>query len=200
MKVVQIKCNEDMIDLDLPIHLRNMKGLLQKHTCKSVNTPIQYLYSWIYEGSTIMCYGWITGEAGDENKHELPPDGHKHIQHIDNSDTQLLFGDIFMVMKQSTICNFDTSEYGLFYHNSFEGFDDCDSSEDSSEDGSEGTDDLNFIVNDSGTSSENYASENEGDSELEEDEEDEEDSELEEDEEDEEDEGVELEEDTTIYT
>jgi hypothetical protein len=149
MKLVQIKCNEDMVDLDLPIHLRNIKSHVTKHTSKAGFKQIKHLYSWVYGDSTIMCYGWITGKQGDENKHDIPPYGDKYVQHIDNSDTQLLYGDIFMIMKQSTIRDFDTSDYGLFYHSCFEGFDECNSSEDGSEDGSEYTDDFNFIVGDS---------------------------------------------------
>ena len=128
MKLVQIKCNGEMNDLDESINLRNIKKVLLN---KSNSTHIQYLYSWDYEGSTIMCYGYNSGSAGNENKHDLPPDGTKHIKSLDNSDTQLLFGDIFMLMKQKSLCDFDTSDYGLFYSVCFDGYDDCVSEDDS---------------------------------------------------------------------
>jgi hypothetical protein len=67
-----------------------------------------------------MCYGCNNGSAGNENKHGLPPDGMKHIKSIDNSETQLLFGDIFILMKQKSLCDFDTYDYGLFYSIQFD--------------------------------------------------------------------------------
>jgi len=129
MKLVQINCKGEMIDLDESINLRNIKKVL---TNKSDSTNIQYLYSWDYEGSIVMCYGYNDGSnEGNENKHDLPPDGTKHIKSLDDSDTQLLFGDIFMLMKQKSLCDFDTSDYGLFYSVCFDGFDDCVSEDDS---------------------------------------------------------------------
>ena len=124
MKLVQIKCKGEMNDLDEPINLRNIKKILTSKS-ESKSESIQYLYSWDYEGSTIMCYGYNSGSAGNENKHDLPPEGIKHIKSLGNSDTQLLFGDIFILMKQKKISNFDTSDYGLFYSLCFGGFDDC---------------------------------------------------------------------------
>ena len=122
MKLVQIKCTGEMNDLDEPLNLRNIKKVL---TDKFNSTNIQLLYSWYYDESTIICYGSKDGSAGNENKHDLPPEGIKHIKSLDNSDTQLLFGDIFILMKQKKISNFDTSDYGLFYSLCFGGFDDC---------------------------------------------------------------------------
>ena len=117
MKIVQIKCNGEMFDLNEHINLRNIKKVL---TSISNSTTIQYLYSWDYEGYTIMCYGYTDGSVGNENKH-APPDGMKHIKTLDNSDTQLLFGDIFILMKKKSLCDFDTSDYGLFYSICFDG-------------------------------------------------------------------------------
>jgi len=127
MKLVQIKCNGEMNDLDESLNLRNIKNVL---TNKYNSTNIQYLYSWDYDGSTVLCYGCKDGSAGNENKHDLPPDGVKIIKSLDNSDTQLLFGDIFILMKQKSLCDFDTSDYGLFYSVCFNGFDECVSDED----------------------------------------------------------------------
>ena len=124
MKLVQIKCKGEMNDLDEPINLRNIKKILTSKS-ESKSESIQYLYSWDYEGSTIMCYGYNSDSAGNENKHDLPPEGIKHIKSLGNSDTQLLFGDIFILMKQKKISNFDTSDYGLFYSLCFGEFDDC---------------------------------------------------------------------------
>jgi hypothetical protein len=154
MKLVKIKCNGEMIDLDEPLNLRNIKKVL---TNKYNSANIQYLYSWNYEGSTILCYGCKDGSAGNENKHDLPPEGIKHIKSLDNSDTQLLFGDIFMLMKQKSLSNFDTSDYGLFYSVCFDGFGDCVSDDDSVSDDclSENSEGNEFIVNGSDSSDQN---------------------------------------------
>jgi len=126
MKLVQIKCNGEMTDLDIPINTKNIrKGLADKSIHRG-DKKLQHLYSWDYEGSIILCYGWINGTAGKENKHDLPASATKLNALLDNSDTQLLFGDIFILMKQGNrFHDFSTSDYGLFYSLCFEGFDDC---------------------------------------------------------------------------
>ena len=159
MKLVQIKCNDEMIDLDEPVNLRNIKKVLTGFHCdsstnsstnSSTKHKIQHLYSWNYDGSTILCYGYYAGKTGNENKHDLPPGGIKHIDSLDDSDTQLLYGDLFILLKTKSLCDFDVSDYGLFYSIFFEGFDECLSDESLSD---ESLDDTNldvdgFIVND----------------------------------------------------
>ena len=111
---------------------------------------IQYLYEWSYEGALVKCYGCLQGKAGTENKHDLPPDGKKQVELIDNSDTQLLFNDLFMVkVKNKQYIDLDIADYGLFYNLCFMGFDDCCTDDDSnSSEEDEGS--LNdFIVTDS---------------------------------------------------
>ena len=70
------------------------------------------------------------------------------VETIDNSDTQLIFNDIFVVrVENKKYLDFDVSEYGLFYNLCFQGFDDCLSDEEHAED--EDNSSLNgFIVND----------------------------------------------------
>ena len=95
------------------------------------NDDIKKLYSWKYEENIIVCYGWYDGEAGFENKHDLPPYGESVFLDEDSS-TQLLFGDIFMICydKDDNIINFNVSDYGAFYNFIFGGFDDCSDTED----------------------------------------------------------------------
>ena len=125
MKYICINKDGTMFDYDNPITTRNIIKTLKTHTSLS----IKHLYSWNYEDSIILCYGSIKGDAGDENKHELPPNGDKHLS-IDNSDTQLLFGKIFIFRKsKSRFRDFNSSDYGLFYTLSFDGFDDCETSD-----------------------------------------------------------------------
>ena len=148
MKFVQIKCNGEMDDCDEKITTRNIKSIFKKISmCKQIN----HLYTWSYDDLSIVCYGNIEGCSGKENKHDLPPNGDIILKTIDNSDTQLLFNDIFIIAKNdNTIVDFDTSDYSLFYSICFDEFDDCYSDEEEldeseSEQGNDSMDD--FIVN-----------------------------------------------------
>ena len=151
MKFIRIKCNEEMVEIDESINLRNINKVLSS---LSNGSKIQHLYTWKYDDSDIVCYGCCKGSAGNENKHDLPPAGEKRINSIDNSDTQLLFGDIYILMKNKKLCDMDVSDYGLFYSMCFEGFDDCVTSDEESSDEELSDEELNdFIVKDDSLSS-----------------------------------------------
>ena len=94
MKLVQIKSDGNMIELDEQFTVKNIRKMMRE---KSKVKKILHLYNWLYEDSMVQCYGCLEGKAGKENKHELPPSGEKMIETIDNSDTQLIFNDIFVV-------------------------------------------------------------------------------------------------------
>ena len=64
---------------------------------------------------------------------------------IDSSDTQLLFGDIFLIKKNKCLADFSVSDYGLFYSLTIDE-EDCFTSD--SEDDDNGSDLEDFIVND----------------------------------------------------
>ena len=165
MKLVQIKSDGNMVELDEQFTVKNIRKMMRE---KSKVKKILHLYNWLYEGSMIQCYGCLEGRAGKENKHELPPSGEKLIETIDNSDTQLIFNDIFVVrVENKKYLDFDVSEYGLFYNLCFQGFDDCLSVNDEEE--IEEEDDNNslngFIVNDE----ESFDSDYDSDYELDED-------------------------------
>jgi len=155
MKYIRILCNVDMDDLDEDINLKIIKKNLTEGSLRKGSKSIQYLYSWPYEDYSIICYGYIDGPAGSENKHDLPPSGIKHNNELDESDTQLLFGDLFILKKNTKLCDFDVADYGLFHSMCFGGFDDCLSDDYSSEsclsDDEENEDKIcidDFIVND----------------------------------------------------
>ena len=96
---------------------------------------MKLLYTWSYEGYEILCYGWSEGEAGLENKHDLPPNGVCDFSDTDSSE-ELLFGDLFIVKKDNgRFKNFEVADYGEFYNIIFGGFDDCDETEDEYSDG-----------------------------------------------------------------
>ena len=84
-----------------PIRIEYIKDNIIKTLKTHTSLSIKHLYSWNYEDSIILCYGSIKGDAGDENKHDLPPNGDKQLS-IDNSDTQLLFGKIFIFRKSKS--------------------------------------------------------------------------------------------------
>ena len=59
------------------------------------NDSLKELYTWNYENTKIICYSWYDGEAGFENKHDLPPGGISPFLEEDSS-VKLLYGDIFL--------------------------------------------------------------------------------------------------------
>jgi hypothetical protein len=166
MKFVKIINNGEMIDMDESINLRNINKVL---SALSDGSKIQHLYTWKYDDNTIVCYGCCKGSAGNENKHDLPPEGEQRIKGIDNSDTQLLFGDVYILMKNKKLCDIDTSTYGLFYTTCFGGFDDCVSSEELSDEELSDEELNDFIVNDDALSTDELDYEPSGDEETDED-------------------------------
>lgn len=183
MKCVQIHKDGTMDDLD--ISLKKLKTLINlKNCCKIIvksaksqgNNSLQELYKWSYEGKSIHCYGWWDGEAGFENKHELPPGGKSNFLEEDSS-VKLLFGDIFLVQcKMGKILDFKVSDYGEFYNCIFGGFDDCDTETDEEDMNTEEEDD-DYVQpsdneNENDTEDEYEILENPSDAELDEDDED----------------------------
>lgn len=167
MKFTQITRNGNMNDCDDSINLRNVKKVMRNISGLS---KISELYEWPYENGVVRCYGNALGTAGQENKHDLPGSGKKMNNSLDNSDTQLLFNDIFLIrIENKKLVDFDISEYGLFYTLCFEGFDECNSDDvTSSEDEGESLDGFvvqDDILDDSGDSDESYELPDQADSE-----------------------------------
>ena len=128
MKVVLIKKDGHMDDINVNFTKKNIIKNLSGITLSQGNGEMKLLYNWVYENEcNIQCYGWCDGEAGFENKHDLPPGGVSKFLDSDSSET-LLFGDIIIVKNlKSKYCNFEISDYGEFYNTLFGGFDDCES-------------------------------------------------------------------------
>ena len=137
MKVVHIYKDDKMDEL-----LIDTVDDLATHSKSQGEGTLQSLYHWKYSGAFIHCYGWYDGEAGFENKHELPPGGTSGFLSEDSS-SQLLFGDIFILKyTDNDLQDFDISEYGEFYNLSFGGFSDI-----SDESESDHSDDMeDFII------------------------------------------------------
>ena len=107
------------------ISLDSVKTYLKKK-----ETP-EILGTYRYKTFTLTLIGYITGKAGMENKHELPPP----------FDNTLCFGDIVLVASvypttYTKPVPFKTEDYEAFYTKMFGGFDDIDS-EDEEEDEAE---------------------------------------------------------------
>jgi hypothetical protein len=91
------------------------------------STPPELIGTWKWNALTLSLYGYKTGKAGTENKHELPPP----------HDTVLLFGEAVVVAtKHNVVVNFTSNEYMKFYNESMGGFEDL-GSEDSEEEDEE---------------------------------------------------------------
>jgi hypothetical protein len=127
-----IRINKDgsMNDIQETITEKNICKKLQNVCTSQGNKKIQELYTWNYNNHKLICYGWIDGEAGFENKHDLPPSGISNFLDEDSS-TILLYGDLFIVYSDNKkFINFEVSDYSVFYSEIFEGFDDCEEEDD----------------------------------------------------------------------
>ena len=84
---------------------------------------------------TLTLFGYTTGKAGTENKHELPPP----------LDTTLYFGDILVIASKKgtswiSPVTFTSEQYEKFYARAFGGFEDLDDEDDDEEDDDEDED------------------------------------------------------------
>ena len=82
-------------------------------------------------GTKLSVWGWRSGKAGTENKHDLPPMG-------DGADEGLLFGDAIVV---SNAGDYTVEQWEVFYDEAFGGFESIDSESEGGEGGDEEADD-----------------------------------------------------------
>lgn len=86
-------------------------------------TPPDEIGTWRWKDHTVHLFGYKTGKADTENKHEIPPP----------HDKVLLFGEAVLfatLNKTGLLASFGTAEYTKFYNEILGGFDDI-GSEDS---------------------------------------------------------------------
>ena len=127
--VVRINIDGSMNDLELTIENRNVVNILNKNANKKGKNNIRQLYSWTKDNKIIKCYGWYDGNHDCVNKHELIPYGSSKFLE-DDSSTILLYGDIYLLCYDNNkILDFSVSDYANFYNEINEGFDDCDTDE-----------------------------------------------------------------------
>ena len=165
MKVVQIFKNGDMCDLDCKFTKKNILKILSGNSKSSGNDSLKLLYTWNIGNTGLNCYGWYDGEAGFENKHDLPPSGSSSFIETDSSE-QLIFGDIFIVKTcKGKYSQLNITDYSDYYNQLFGGFDECNSSDDESLSSEEEDEDYNTEEEDS-TEEELSDNENELDEDL----------------------------------
>jgi len=98
---------------DGSITLSMLQTLMKKKVAPEV------LGNYKYKTQTLFLFGYTSGKAGTENKHELPPP----------HDTILCFGDIILLSSKTehswvTPVAFKMSDYEAFYTKAFGGFED----------------------------------------------------------------------------
>ena len=101
------------------------------------NKNIFKLNIWNYNNSNFVIYGCENGNAGEENKYDLPPP----------IDCELYFNDLYIIkFSNEKIQNLNMEEYNNFYNDCFGGFEDIQSTDNEEEDElSEHSSDRDFI-------------------------------------------------------
>ena len=139
MKILQILPSDETTELMVEIkHMKDVPKVLKEYSDTHKTQP-KKLYSWESEGCKILCYGWCKGKPGQENKHELLPNGTPHNVMLDSSDTQLLFGPLFLLKQTKKLSDLTTEEYGEFYSLMIGGTYDCSDDSDEESEDSEGS-------------------------------------------------------------
>lgn len=138
-KVTEFECNsklnmaKDTLDYSkyFPKNIRRTigKGKLRKK------------HDFEYKNKKVSIFAWDDGEAGDENKHELPPP----------IDKELWFGNSYMIAHiNNSPVDFDENDFKNLMSKEFEEFDDIGSDDSWSDEESVVSDDSinDFIVED----------------------------------------------------
>ena len=93
----------------------SLKKQIKKFLKKKGTGNAQKLGSWTYNNNKVKLYGWEDGNAGKENKHEIPPP----------YDTNLYFGDLLIVNSHgNNLINFTQDDYNNFFEEMYGGFED----------------------------------------------------------------------------
>ena len=163
------------------IELKN-NHCLSKCLKRKGKGKIDNIYKWKYKNLIIHLYGFYDGEAGDENKFELPPP----------KDSELFFGDmLFISYDKDKIDDLILDDFVDFYNEKMGGFENIESSSEGEDDQSEDSESSSEDEDDQSEDSEwnpGSKEESSSDEDFDEDDEEEEEDEEEDDEEEDEDE------------
>ena len=121
-----VKGEVKQVKLPATVTLADVQKSLKKKT-----TP-EHLGTYKYKNKYLQLFGYKTGKAGTENKHELPPP----------HDSMLVFGDILVFTTASEddithVIPFKTEDYEAFYTSAYGGFDSMDEEEEEEEEDEE---------------------------------------------------------------
>lgn len=121
-----VKGEVKQVKLPATLTLADIQKSLKKKT-----TP-EHLGTYKYKNKYLQLFGYKTGKAGTENKHELPPP----------HDSMLVFGDILVFTTASEddithVIPFKTEDYEAFYTSAYGGFDSMDEEEEGEEEDEE---------------------------------------------------------------
>ena len=117
------------------------------------NKNISKINKWNYNNFIYVLYGCINGDAGEENKYDLPPP----------CDCDLYFNDLYFIKyENNNIIDLTIEDYNTFYAFCFEGFESLENTDDEIEEElSEHTSDREFINDDDNISISSETNENE---------------------------------------
>tara|TARA_B100001564_G_C20667843_1_gene684649 strand:+ start:2765 stop:3382 length:618 start_codon:yes stop_codon:yes gene_type:complete len=104
------------------------------------NRHITKLNKWDYNNYEYVLYGCENGDAGEENKYDLPPP----------VDCELYFNELYFIKySKNKIIDLPVQEYEVFYSDCFGGFEDIQDTDDEVDESlSEHTSDKDFINDD----------------------------------------------------
>jgi len=115
-----------------------------------LNRLPEKLYRYDINGIKLILWGYTDGRENQENQHDLPPNAVWFNDLFKKSDTDLLFGDAFVLKYENdSLVDLTKEEYVVYYDKLFGGFEDLGDTDSELSQGSEPTqEDLDFIVDD----------------------------------------------------
>jgi hypothetical protein len=124
--------------LDKRIKLNSLPEKLYRYDIKGIN------------GIKLVVWGYTDGRENQENQHDLPPNAVWYDELFKKSDTDLLFGDTFVLKYENdSWVDLTKEEYAGYYEKLFGGFEDLGDTDSELSLESEPTqEDLDFIVDD----------------------------------------------------
>tara|TARA_B100000683_G_scaffold271614_1_gene313067 strand:+ start:42 stop:554 length:513 start_codon:yes stop_codon:yes gene_type:complete len=136
MKFIHIFKDGKMDEIDFTDKKFNEKKLIKyflKMSKSQGSENIKRLYTWGFDDSKILCYGWYDGVDGFENIHELPPSG---ISDFIDEDSSLkkLYGDLFIIrIKDDKYSDITIGDYSVFYSDQVDDYSDYETGDSSEE-------------------------------------------------------------------
>jgi len=109
-------------EVELAVNAAGLTTLAQIQALFKKKELPEVLGTYTQKSQTLFMFGYTSGKAGTENKHELPPP----------HDTLLCFGDIVLLSSKdsknwATPIPFKMADYETFYTKAFGGFEDLNS-------------------------------------------------------------------------